>query len=235
MKRGRESEGGRLRQIRESELKKRDRARLRDLAAKIAHARATRTANIRQIRTLCRLGRQNLRARIKALRSETLDVLRRTIGELRTAQATQCATDEATARQGLTAQLTAARGELAEARRSWSHHYGRKRSSSSAKERREETADEVTHNLPPELVPVFRRVERSIHGSPRRSRTEAFLEWAEENPDEVHAIVYEQAERDVARLIAEHEATGARLAKAKRGRGYKDPADVAEALAGLPP
>ena len=91
MKRGRESEGGRLRQIRESELKKRDRARLRDLAAKIAHARATRTANIRQIRTLCRLGRQNLRARIKALRSETLDVLRRTIGELRTASPGLCA------------------------------------------------------------------------------------------------------------------------------------------------
>lgn len=232
--RRRETEGGKLRLIRESELKKRDKARLRDLAAKIAHARATKTTNLRQIRTLCRLGRQNLRARIKALRSETADQLRRTVEELRRAQATRCADDERTLELGLAAQLKGARDELADARRSFKHQYGRKGGRSTAKERREESADEVAHNLPPELVPVFRRVERSIHGGPRKSRTEAFLEWAEENPDDVHGIMYEQADRDVARLVAEHEACGARLAKAKHGRGYRDPADVAAALAGVP-
>ena len=234
MSRRLDSEGARLRVIRESELKKRDKARLRELAAKIAHARATKSTNLRQIRTLCRLGRQNLRARIKALRSETAEQLRNTVAELRKAQATRCEADERTLELGLAEQLKAARGELAEARQSFRHNYGRKRSSSSAKERREESADEVAHNLPAELVPVFRSVERSIHGGPRRTRTEAFLEWAEENPDQVHAIMYEQADRDVARLVAEHEACGARLAKAKRGRGYREPADVAAALAGVP-
>jgi hypothetical protein len=234
MTRRRETEGGKLRLIRESELKKRDRARLRDLSAKIAHARATKTTNLRQIRGLCRLGRQNLRARIRALRSETAEQLRQTVEQLKKAQHDRCADDERTLELGLTAQLRGARDELAEARRSFKHNYGHKRSSSSSKERREESADEVAHNLPPELVPVFRRVERSIRGGPRKSRTEAFLEWAEENPDDVHGIMYEQADRDVARLVAEHEACGTRLAKAKRGRGYRDPADVAAALAGVP-
>jgi len=235
MTRRRETEGGKLRLIRESELKKRDRARLRELAAKIAHARATKTTNIRQIRGLCRLGRQNLRARIKALRSETAEQLRETVASLRRAQAERCSADESTAAALLTGHLKSARDELAEARRSFRHNYGRKSSGrSSSKEKREESADEVSHNLPPELVPVFRRVERSIHGGPRKSRTEAFLEWAEENPDEVHGIMYEQADRDVARLVAEHQACGDRLAKAKRGRGYRDPADVAAALAGVP-
>jgi hypothetical protein len=233
-RRGRETEGGKLRTIRESELKRRDKARLRELAQKIAHARATKATNVRQIRGLCKLGRQNLRAQIKALRSETRDQLRRTVEELRRAQATRCADDERVLTLGLDAQLRAARDELVDARRSFAHYYGRKATRSSAKERREESADEVAHNLPAELVPVFRRVERSIHGGPRRSRTEAFLEWVEENPDQAHAIMYEQAERDVARLIAEHEATGARLAKAKHGRGYRDPAEVAAALAGVP-
>ena len=78
---------------------------------------------------------------------------------------------------------------------------------------------------------MWRRVESSIHGGPRRTRTEAFLEWAEENPDAVHGILYEQADRDVARLVAEHSATELRLAKARRGRGYREPEDVAAALA----
>jgi hypothetical protein len=234
MSRKRETEGGKLRTIRESELKKRDRARLRELAQKIAHSRATKTTNLRQIRGLCRLGRQNLRAQVRALRSETADQLRRTVSELKRAQATRCADDERVLTMGLDAQLRSARDELADARRSFAHQYGRKASRSSSKERREESADEVAHNLPPELVPVFRRVERSIHGGPRRSRTEAFLEWAEANPDDVHGIMYEQADRDVARLVAEHEACGARLAKAKSGRGYRDPADVAAALVGVP-
>jgi hypothetical protein len=234
MSRRRETEGGKLRAIRESELKKRDKARLRELAQKIAHARATKTTNLRQIKALCRLGRQNLRARVRALRSETAEQLRETVARMKQAQAEQCTADELAAATNLTAHLNTARTELADARRSFTHHYGRKPSRSSSKEKRQESADEVAHNLPAELVAVWRSVERKIHGGPRKSRTEAFLEWAEENPDAVHAVMYEQADRDVARLVAEHQATGARLAKAKSGRGYRDPADVAAALAGVP-
>ena len=41
---------------------------------------------------------------------------------------------------------------------------------------------------------MFNKHRRFIKGSARRSRTEAFLEWAAENPDEV--LVAQQAEAD---------------------------------------
>lgn len=230
----RETEGTKLRAIRESELKRRDTLKLRELAGRIKLERAKRAGNLKQIRELCRWGRVNIRSRVAQLRAATREQLNSQIAALRHAERASCATDQATARAELDKVIDAARGELVEARRSYKHTYGRKSSRSSAKERREESADEVAHNLPPELVPVWRSVQHSIHGGPRRSRTEAFLEWAEENPDVVHGVMYEQADRDVARLVAEHQATEVRLAKAKRGRGYRDPADVAAALAGVP-
>lgn len=52
-----------------------------------------------------------------------------------------------------------------------------------------ESDDAVRHNIPPELVPVFDKVRRSIKGTPLRSRTEAFLEYVDENPDDVAAIM----------------------------------------------
>lgn len=75
-------------------------------------------------------------------------------------------------------------------------------------EARAESDDEVRRNVAPELHPVWRRVKRTIHGSPRRSRTEAFLEWCEANPAEVERIQWEDAERDVERMVAEYNAAG---------------------------
>lgn len=59
-------------------------------------------------------------------------------------------------------------------------------------------------NIPADLVPLFERVKRQIKGSDRESRTEAFLHYAEENPDEVLAIIEERAQRELARLEREH-------------------------------
>jgi len=49
-------------------------------------------------------------------------------------------------------------------------------SRASRAERAQESDDEVTRNLEPDLVPVFESVKRSIHGTPKKSRTEAFLQ-----------------------------------------------------------
>jgi len=82
-------------------------------------------------------------------------------------------------------------------------------------EREAESDDEVRRNLPPELVTVFNRVRRTIKGSPRKSRSEAFLDWAEENPDEIYALQEQSAEREVKRLVKEYEREAA---KHSRGR-----------------
>jgi uncharacterized protein DUF6496 len=67
-------------------------------------------------------------------------------------------------------------------------------------ERQSESDDEVRQNIPRDLVPLFERVKRGIKGSARRSRTEEFLEYVEEHPDEAYADtddVYERAAREM--------------------------------------
>lgn len=82
-------------------------------------------------------------------------------------------------------------------------------------ERRQESDDEVRGNISPELIPIFNQITRHIKGGPRRTRTEAFLEWVEENPGEVYAMQQRDADRWLAQLLAEQ----ARLQKVKRKRG----------------
>jgi chromosome segregation ATPase len=56
-------------------------------------------------------------------------------------------------------------------------------------EARQESDDTVRQNIPAELLPVFEKVKRSIRGTPMISRTEAFLQYVEENPDDVQNII----------------------------------------------
>lgn len=88
---------------------------------------------------------------------------------------------------------------------------------STATERRQESDDEVRSNLSPEMVGVFNKVRRHIKGNLRKSRTEAFLEWAEENPEEMFAMLTHETDRELSRLIAEHTRTE------RQARGYKVP------------
>lgn len=70
-----------------------------------------------------------------------------------------------------------------------------------AKEAQGESDDEVAGNLPPEMIVLWKRVRRSIKATPRMSRTEAFLKYAEEHPSEL----YDGIEDETDRMIAEHE------------------------------
>ena len=66
-------------------------------------------------------------------------------------------------------------------------------------------------NIPRGLVKVFDKVRRHIKGSDRKSRTEAFLEWVEENPGEVYAIQERAAEVDVRKMVASERRRRSRL------------------------
>lgn len=82
-------------------------------------------------------------------------------------------------------------------------------------EKRQESDDEVRSNLEPDMVRVFDSVRRHIKGTPRKSRTEAFLQWAEENPGEVFDIMQHDADRYLSQLLAEQES----LQRQQRRRG----------------
>ncbi len=74
-------------------------------------------------------------------------------------------------------------------------------------ERRQESDDEVRSNLQPDMVPVFNAVRKHIKGGPRKSRTEAFMQWAEENPGEVYEAMQHDADKYLAQLLAEEART----------------------------
>lgn len=75
-------------------------------------------------------------------------------------------------------------------------------------EARAESDDEVRRNIEPELRAVWSKVKKTIRGSARLSRTEAFREWCERNPAEVERIQWQDAERDVDRMVREYNAAG---------------------------
>jgi hypothetical protein len=86
---------------------------------------------------------------------------------------------------------------------------------STARERSQEDDNAVRNNLPAEIIPVFDKDRRSFKGSPRRRRTEQFLEWAEENPDEVLA----EADRAIKDLLAQERALRREARSGSRHRG----------------
>lgn len=76
----------------------------------------------------------------------------------------------------------------------------------SKRERKGEAADEVAQNIAPELVPLWNKVRRSFkvptRAEGRSTLTEAFEQWAAENPDQVVAA----QEEEIARELAERKA-----------------------------
>lgn len=103
---------------------------------------------------------------------------------------------------------------------------------STKRERSQEDDDAVRRNLPAELVPVFESVRKKIKGSPRKSRTETFLEWAEENPDEIVALQQADADEHLAQLLREQREHGRSMRKTGRYNGT--PEELRAALAGVP-
>lgn len=80
----------------------------------------------------------------------------------------------------------------------------KERKRATPKERASEQDDAIVSELEhahPRLVPLWRKVRRSIRGNDRKSRLEAFLQYAEENPSEVHA----EEDRELARDLRAHE------------------------------
>jgi len=213
-------------------LKEQDRAKLAELRARIHSARVNRRAAVTAARSLCRSARVDLRDRQRLERERLRDEQR----SARASGRSVCETNKSTARVRGLEHEAAVRGELREERslqRDVRHAEGRlKIRRSSARERAQESDDAVRHNLPAELVPVFDAVKSRIKPGPRRSRTEAFLEWAEENPDEIVSIQQVQADQDLATLLEQEKTHYREMRKTKRYR--QEAAELRKALAGVP-
>lgn len=162
--------------------------RLAELRGMIATAREAKRAAIKSVKVDCAANR------IKA----------REACALRALEARHQGSAEVQRRRGKLRTEKRFEGQMSEVERP-------RRLRSTTGERRQESDDEVRSNLPAEMVRVFDRVRRHIKGNLRKTRTEAFFQWAEENPGEVFELMQHDADRYLAQLLAEQEQTQKQL------------------------
>lgn len=208
-------------------VQERARAELVRLRGAIAEARERRQLALHATRQTCARARAAARERVKAFRAGELARIRREVAEMRAAARNRCQARRHRIRASGGKVLEQRRAELLEESRLQrqleraGRHALRQRKQTTAREHAQEDDDAVRSNLPAELVPVFERVRRHIKGGKRTTRTEAFLEWAESHPDDVLEYQQHETDREVRRLVAEHEAAQRDLRKTKGRRATR--------------
>lgn len=213
-------------------LREKDTARLRLLRAQIQHAKVERRHMLAGARGQCRTARVALRDRQQIERSAFVERQRAERIEERGA----CSSGKARAKLEGTALELGARGAFQETKTLQRQVRNADKRNvqvrSSKRERSQEDDDAVRSNLPAELVPVFDAVAKRIKASPRRTRTEAFLEWAEENPDEILAVQQADADKYLKDLQRQQREHGRAMRKA--GRYEQSPEELERELAAVP-
>lgn len=223
-----------------AEHKRKDRDTLKRLRHEIRHVKERRKAAMRDAVTFCRAGRVGARQRAKQraleLRAAAKEAIRLARIEERQAARLSCDRRKQEIRESPATSVEKARAAVKAERRYQKdlqriegelRARARKQRTTSV-ERSQESDDEVRQNIPADLLPLFERVKRSIKGSTRQSRTEAFMLYAEENPHEVVDAQEGLAQREIARLIREEAA----LSRAMRSPQRYKP--TAAELAAIP-
>ncbi len=212
-------------------LREKDRAAMGLLRAKIMAARVERRHRLHSARQACRGALLSLRERQRAERQE----LTREHQAERAEGRTTCITGKERAKEEGHGLERVAEQEYKK-ERTFQRQIQRAgkppRERSTARERSQEDDDAVRSNLPAELVPVFNKHRRSIKGSARRSRTETFLEWAAENPDQVLEVQQTEADHALKELLKQERELGRYM---RSGRRYgRSPEALKELLAEVP-
>ena len=177
--------------------RKKKRALMVELREQVRAARSRRKQALFEAKERCRAERLAARERARSLRVKALAELREATEMERAAARQTCAVRIGDARaikddiERARAKVAAERQYQRELRRIDAANRQRRREHPHASyiERRGESDDEVRMNIPPDLAPLFERVRRGIKATPRMSRTEAFLKYAEEHPSETLADV----------------------------------------------
>ena len=201
--------------------RRQQREHLVDLRAQVRQARTDRKAALEQARARCRGERLAARQRVQELRERVIRELREAVAAERASARETCSARLGAAR-GISDRIARVRAQL-EAERSYQRDMRRIERANSqrtrqahratAAEHRSQSDDTVLGNIPPELVSLWERVKRSIRGSDRMSRTEAFLEYAESHPDEVLEAIEDRTDA----LVRELEARELEASQAFRG------------------
>lgn len=194
------------------------RAEKKAIRERLARIRKARQSRVRAARQWCSRSRKRTTQRAGQIREQHRNQARAEVEKLREASGSACARRVSKAKQTGTKQEQRARQKLQDAKayeRSLGG-YKPKRKRTTSRERKQQSDAAVRRNLPPELVPVWDSMATEFHGGPRKSRTEEFLEWVQENPAEIVALTGDWADAQAAEDIAEHNAELKRIEQALR-------------------
>jgi hypothetical protein len=205
------AERKRLRREAEQAARKRDRAKLHQLREHIRNARRLRVQRAREVVIACRQARVRLREQRKVLRARYLHELAAARERQRLASRTACNAQRTKVKARGASGVQRALHALAAEREHQSKlrvfaqrdPLKRKQPKANRADALHESDSQVMHNIPHDLHPVWRSVRARIKSTPRRSRTETFLEWVQEHGGEVQRILDRQYERDVSELVAQ--------------------------------
>jgi hypothetical protein len=199
-------------------LRDRDRRRLATLRAQIREATVRRREALQRARKLCRVAKQRVKVQVRELRAAERQRITRLVAELKANERAACRARKARVVTAGGSVEAKRRAVLLEEQRTQRAIRGAelraaKQVKSSAKERRQESDDRVSNNLPVELRALWERFKGDFRATKRATRTEAFLEWSQANPDEVLRMQSDQADRDVERLTRERTRLERKLSK----------------------
>lgn len=212
---------------------------LASIRDQIRAIRNRRTELAGRVRAQCKTARVRTKERIAARRRQGLEELRRELAEMKQAERNRCALRRQRVKFETLSAVERKRHELDEERRSQAFvrrvesHKKKTEKKRTATERRQESDDEVRSNIDAELVPIWEAVRRKVRAVPGRSRTESFVHWVEENPDEVWRLREKDAEHRLAALLRE-EQRAAKHAGKKPGVRRARARPTAEELRAVP-
>ncbi len=207
-------------------IRAREKAELARLRLELGAAKERRKRLVKEARQLCRRGRLTLRAKIRAER----EALKLKAEASRKAERAACRARKLVARSSGARSVAAVKQAIIAERRA---HAAQRLQAGEAKRRTaaegaRENADAVLRDIPDDLHVVWSSVGRRIKGSTAHQRAERFMHWAYENPGEVVALQQADADRDIARLVREHQAA------TKKSRLRKTKAEIERELQAVP-
>jgi len=180
-----------------------DRAELAKLRDNISRAKALRSRRMKTVRAATKSARADLARKTAKFRTKWREWVTREVVRMRVDHAKRYRKAAAQARRISTANVSKAEAEL-DARRALTRALKRTadwrrdqlKSGHPTTFRKAESDDEVRRNLPPELQLAWKQLRSKVRTRfPGKSRTEAFVEWVEANPEELADVLATRQEQ----------------------------------------
>lgn len=211
----------RLRAMREEQTRIR-RGALEAIRRDIAGLKERRKSLLERVRAHCAVARERVKERVRVRRITARDELAREVAEMRVAERNRCKLRLHRVNAETETAIARKRRAVEEERRSQvfvrrvEAHKKAERRRYKKEERSAESDDEVRSNVEPELVAIFDAIRSKIRAVPGRSRTESFLHWVHEHPDEVWSIREQNAQVKLRALLREERRAVIEARKAER-------------------